>query len=159
MALYHFTVKNDSRPAYHKGEQKKGTRIRAALHSDYINRQGQYKEQDAKDADRLENLITSEKTPDAFYGLTTLMYASPYGHIYNTERGVALTDRPSDDTVAIALMVAQQTMQAPLVIKGSERFKARCIQVACDANLPVTFADSAMQDILLEQKEKKECQY
>ena len=156
MALYHFTVKNDSRPAYHKGEQKKGTRIRAALHSDYINRQGQYKEQDAKDADRLENLITSEKTPDAFYGLTTLMYASPYGHIYNTERGVALTDRPSDDTVAIALMVAQQTMQAPLVIKGSERFKARCIQVACDANLPVTFADSAMQDILLEQKEKKE---
>ena len=154
MALYHFTVKNDSRPAFHKGGEKKGARISAALHSDYINREGQYKNQDALDADRLANVITSEKVPDAFYGLTTKMYASPYGEIFNTDKGIAITDKPSEDTIAVALMVAHATMNAPLIIKGSERFKARCIQAAADANLPLTFADTAMQAVFERTKEK-----
>ena len=148
MALYHFTVKNDKRP-------KTKTQISAVEHSDYINREGKFKNIDERQPQSMDNIITSTRKPDAIDGRTVLLYSSPYGKITNTEKGIAVTDDPSYDTIATALMVAKETMTEPLIVNGSLAFKAKCIHAALLSDLPVTFKDANMQSIL--EKKQKSC--
>lgn len=148
MALYHFTVKSNKKP--------NGQRIKALEHVDYINREGKYKGYDEKDDSMLENLITSEKRKDALNGSTHLLYSSPFGIITNTTQGISVAQSPSMETIAIALMVADETMHAPLIITGSDTFKAKCVIAAIQAKLPITFQNPQMQTALLQKKEELE---
>ena len=149
MALYHFTVKNDKRP-------KTKTQISAVEHSDYINREGKFKNIDERQPQSMDNIITSTRKPDAIDGRTVLLYSSPYGKITNTEKGIAVTDDPSYDTIATALMVAKETMTEPLIVNGSLAFKAKCIHAALLSDLPVTFKDANMQSILEKKRKEKQ---
>lgn len=54
MALYHFTVKNDKRP-------KTKTQISAVEHSDYINREGKFKNIDERQPQSMDNVISSTR--------------------------------------------------------------------------------------------------
>ena len=149
MALYHFTVKNDKRP-------KTKTQISAVEHSDYINREGKFKNIDEHQPQSMDNIITSTRKPDAIDGRTVLLYSSPYGKITNTEKGIAVTDDPSYDTIATALMVAKETMTEPLTVNGSLAFKAKCIHAAVLADLSITFKDSNMQSVLDKKRKEKQ---
>ena len=51
MALYHFTVKNDKHPGTKK-------QIKAALHCDYINREGKYKNEGERLPQDMDNVIS-----------------------------------------------------------------------------------------------------
>lgn len=148
MALYYFTLKGDKRPG------KFGSHVKAVEHVDYIDREGKYKNIDKKDPKSLDNIITTKDVPNALNGSTVLLYDSPYGSITNTEKGLALADDPSPDTLAIAMMVAQKKMPGPLVIDGSDLFRAKCIQAALLADLPVSFADENLQAIFVQKKEE-----
>ena len=88
MALYHFTVKNDKHPGTKK-------QIKAALHCDYINREGKYKNEGERLPQDMDNVISSTQKTDAVGKKTWLLYSSPYGKITNTEKGLALTEDPS----------------------------------------------------------------
>ena len=147
MALYHFTMKSDRKP-----NKKK---VKASDHSDYINREGKYLDLDELKQKDLENIITSAGAiRDVFHETPALLYHSPYGDISNTARGVAVYHHPSIDTIAIALMVSHKKMQSPLVIRGSDAFKAKCIVAAVTADLPITFADASMQKLFEQKKEE-----
>ncbi|MGN0950126.1 MAG: MobA/MobL family protein [Mitsuokella sp.] len=149
MALYYFTIKNDKKPG------KFGTPIKATEHASYIERQGKYENIDEKDPKNQENVITTEGIKDAVEGNTLLLYDSPFGSITNTKKGLVITDDPSPDTIAIAMMVAQRKMPGPLVIRGSELFQAKCVHAALVANLPVSFADENLQAIFEKKKEER----
>lgn len=148
MALYHFTLKSDRKP-----NKKK---VKASEHTDYINREGKYANTDELAKKNLGNFITSAEVSDVFHGTPALLYHSPYGDISNTKNGVAVYRHPSLDTIAIALMVVQDKMQAPLVIEGSDKFKADCVVAALACDLPIRFADDTLQGIFTQKKEQDE---
>ena len=148
MALYYFTLKGDKRPG------KFGSHVKAVEHVDYIDREGKYKNIDAKNPKSLDNIITTTAGKDVLDGSTLLLYDSPYGSITNTDKGLALADDPSPDTLAIAMMVAQERIPGPLVLEGSDLFRAKCIQAALLADLPVSFADEDLQAIFIQKKEE-----
>ena len=148
MALYHFTIKNDKHPGTKK-------QIKAALHTDYINREGKYKNEDERQPQHMDNVISSAQKSNAVGEKTLLLYSSSYGKIINTEKGLALTEDPSYDTIAVALMIAKRTMKEPLTVNGSTVFRAKCIHAALLADLPVTFEDPAMQSILDKKRKEK----
>lgn len=149
MALYHFTVKNDKRP-------RTKTQIPAVEHSDYINREGKYKNVDERQPQSMDNVISSNRKPDAIDGRTVLLYSSPYGKITNTEKGIAVTDDPSYDTISMALIVAKETMDEPLNVNGSLAFKAKCIHAAVLADLPISFKDQNMQSVFDKKRKEKQ---
>lgn len=151
MALYHFRVKTDKRP----GDKKT---VRAIKHIEYINREGEFENIDDRKKQKLHehNLITSANKKDAFDGVRAALYVSNYGNIVNVEDGILIENDPSEDTLAIALMVAQQTLKAPLIIKGSERFKQKCVRAAALAELPVEFQDLDLQAKFLHLKERQD---
>lgn len=151
MALYHFRVKTDKRP----GDKKT---VKAIKHIEYINREGEFENIDDKKKPKLRerNLITSANKKDAFDGIRAALYVSSYGNIVNVEDGILIENDPSDDTLAIALMVAQQTLKGPLIIKGSERFKQKCVKAAAIAELPIEFQDLNLQTKFLHLKERQD---
>lgn len=149
MALYHFTVKTDKRTKDEK-------RINAVDKIAYINREGKYADLDRKEARDQENLITSEKRTDAFFGKRLYLYTSPFGKILNMEKGLLLSERPSHDTIAIALMIAKESMGDPLIVNGSNRFKAKCVEAAVAADLPISFENKSMQRKLERMRKEKE---
>lgn len=146
MALYHFTLKSDRKP-----NKKK---VKASEHTDYINRDGKYANTDELAKKNLGNFITSADVSDIFSGTPALLYHSPYGDISNTKNGVAVYRHPSLDTIAIALMVAYDKMHSPLIIEGSDKFKADCIVAALSCDLPIRFADETLQKIFTQKKEQ-----
>ncbi len=150
MALYHFTVKTDKRPG------RNGNRVRATQHVEYINREGQYKNYDKKDASIMNNLISSISKTDILDGTRALLYKSPYGDITNTEDGLKIENDPSLDTMTIALMVAHESMQDSLIIKGTDSFKQKCVMAAAMADLPITFFDRKLQMDLDEERKEIE---
>jgi len=150
MALYHFTVKTDKRPG------RSGTRVRATQHVEYINREGQYKNIDQKDASKMNNLILSFSKKDVLDGSRALLYESPYGNIINTEDGLKIENDPSLDTLAIALMVAKESMHDRIIIKGTDSFKQKCVMAAAMADLPITFFDGELQKALVAEREEIE---
>lgn len=142
MALYHFTLKTDKRPGGN------GSRVAAISHVEYINREGAFAKIDEKDASMMSNLITTETKKDALNGKRAILYMSTFGNITNTEDGLLIENQPTLDTLTIALMVAHETMHAPLTLKGSDYFKRKCVMAAAIADLPISFSDKQLQDRL-----------
>lgn len=154
MATYHFTVKTDKRP--------NGLRIQGVKHVDYINRENEYEDVDERREHHYgenfihglerKNLLDDEET--------ALLYDSPYGKIETNRKGLQISDSPSAETIAIALMISKRAMGDTVVVDGSDQFKAKCISAALLAELDIKFADEGMQKIfekkLEEQKDERE---
>ena len=95
---------------------------------------------------------------DAFEGkYIPLYYTDDYGSIANTPQGIALTNNPSLETIAIALSIADEALEhQPLIVKGSEKFKAKVMDVAVLSELNIAFADEFMQREFLRKREEAE---
>ena len=141
MAMFHFRIKSDKKP--------NGTKISAVQHVDYINREGRFStpEQWREKNIFVGNFITTEKSPKAFAGQDFLLYKSDdFGSIKNTERGIEVTENASEETIAIALVLASQVMNhQPLIINGSEEFKKLALKTAVLKDLPISFDDLSFQ--------------
>lgn len=147
MALYHFRVKTDKRPG-------DGATVKGIRHVEYITREGEFSsvgEQKTENA-----LITSVHKKDALNGVRAVLYLSPYGNITNVEDGILIENNPSEDTLTIALMIAHHAMDEPLIIKGSDKFKTKCVNAAASAVLPLSFYDPEMQSEFLRKKETRQ---
>ena len=145
MAMYHFRIKSDKKP--------NGTKISAVKHVEYINREGKFStlEQWEEKNKFVGNVITTEKIPNAFGGQNLLLYKTDdYGSIRNSARGIEVTEKATEETIAIALVLASQTMDnQPLILHGSEDFKKEALKTAVVKDLPISFDDmSAQRDFI-----------
>ena len=147
--MYHFRLKSDKKPD--------GTRISPVQHIDYIRHEGKYLEEKewAEKNKFAGDLITSAEVKNACRDLNTLLYKTDnFGGIRNTENGIEVTEKASMTTIAVALMLAEETMNhKPLIISGSNEFLRKVIDTAIFDNLPISFADKRMQSELIKQKE------
>ena len=139
--MYHFRIKSDKKP--------NGTKISAVQHVEYINREGKFStpEQWQQKNKFVGDFISSEKFPNAFDGQNILLYKTDdYGSIKNTARGIEVTQNASEETIAIALVLAAQTMDnQPLVLHGSDEFKKEALKTAVLKDLPISFDDLSFQ--------------
>ena len=149
MAMYHFRIKSDKKP--------NGTKISAVKHVEYINREGKFStlEQWQQKNKFVGDFISTEKFPNAFDGQNTLLYKTDdFGSIRNSQRGIEVTQNASEETIAIALVLASQTMNhQPLIINGSEEFKKAVLKTAVLQDLPISFDDLTFQNDFLRYKE------
>ena len=145
MAMYHFRLKSDKKPS--------GAKISAAQHLEYINREGKFStpEQWREKNQFVGNYITTEEPPKAFGGQNTLLYKTDdYGSIRNSVKGIEITKNATEETIAIALVLAAKTMEnQPLILNGTDEFKKAALKVAIQKDLPISFYDlSAQRDFI-----------
>lgn len=152
MAMYHFKLKSDKKPD--------GTRISPVQHVDYIRHEGNFAEDKQWEAKNkfVGNYITSAEVKNACKNLNSLLYKTEnFGSIRNTENGIEVTEKASLTTIAVALMLADETMNhQPLIISGTNEFIKKVIATAIFDNLPVSFADKRIQNEVRRLKEKKD---
>ncbi len=149
MAMYHFRIKSDKKP--------NGTKISAVQHVEYINREGKFStpEQWQQKNKFVGDFISSEKFPNAFDGQNILLYKTDdYGSIRNSQQGIEVTQNASEETIAIALVLASHVMNnQPLIINGSEEFKKAVLKTAVLQDLPISFDDLSFRNDFLRYKE------
>ena len=149
MAMYHFRIKSDKKP--------NGTKIFAVQHVEYINREGKFStpEQWQQKNKFVGDFISTEKFSNTFDGQNILLYKTDdFGSIRNSQRGIEVTQNASEETIAVALILASQVMNhQPLIINGSEEFKKAVLKTAILKDLPISFDDLTMQNDFLRYKE------
>ena len=152
MAMYHFRIKSDKKP--------NGTKVSAVKHVEYINREGTFAHDEHwKETNKfVNNFITTAQTPNAFDGFYDLLYKTDdFGSIKNSQRGIEVTDNASLTTVAIALMLADESMQhKPLIVNGSSAFRKSILTAATQANLNLSFQDKLMQRAFEQKKAEQD---
>ena len=141
MAMFHFRLKSDKKP--------NGTKISAVKHVEYINREGTFSDDGHRQGvdNFVGNFIATEKTTNAFSGQNTFLYkTNGLGLIQNTAKGIEVSEKASETTIAIALVLASESMyHQPLIINGSEEFKKSVLKTATLQDLPISFDDLIMQ--------------
>ena len=149
MAMFHFRIKSDKKPD--------GTKISAFKHVEYIRREGNFTEVEHWEQKNkfVGNFISSKFSQNIFDGQNFLLYKTDdFGSIRNSESGVEVTENYSPTTLAVALTLADKTMNhQPLVISNSPNFKKSILQAALDFNLNISFDDKFMQDEFVRRKE------
>ena len=152
MAMFHFRLKSDKKPD--------GTRISPIQHVDYIRHEGNFAEDREWQAHNkfVGNFISSAEIKNACKNLNSLLYKTDnFGSIRNTAEGLEVTEKASLTTIAVALMLADETMKhQPLIISGTNEFIREVLDTAIFENLPISFADKRIQNEVRRQKEKKE---
>ena len=152
MAMFHFRLKSDKKPD--------GTRISPIQHVDYIRHEGNFAEAREWQAHNkfVGNFLSSAEIKNACKNLNSLLYKTDnFGSIRNTAEGLEVTEKASLTTIAVALMLADETMNhKPLIISDSNAFIKKVLDTAIFANLPISFADKRIQTEFRRLKEKKE---
>ena len=150
--MYHFRIKSDKKP--------NGMKISAVKHVEYINREGTFAQDELWKQNNkfVGNFITTAQMPNALDGLNALLYKTDdFGSIKNSERGIEVTEKFSHTTIAIALVLADKTLNhQPLIINGSLDFHKTVLQVALEDNLTISFHDKLMQETFELRKREKE---
>ena len=148
MAIFHFRIKSNKKP--------NGTKISAVQHVEYINREGKFStpEQWQEKNKFVGDFITTEKSPKSFDGQNVLLYKTDdYGSIRNTAKGIEVTKNASEETIAIALVLASNTMEnQPLILHGTEEFKKEALKVGIQKDLPISFDDLSFQREFIHNK-------
>ncbi len=152
MAMFFFRLKSDKKPD--------GTKISAVQHVDYIRREGNFAEVENWEQKNkfVGNFISSADIQNICDGQNFLLYKTDdFGSIRNSENGIEVTENFSPTTLAVALTLADKTMNhQPLIISGSPDFKKSVINAAIYFNLNISFADKFMQYEFTHQKEALE---
>lgn len=150
MACYHFTVKTDKSPD--------GLSIKSVTHSDYINREGKYKNydytQEIKRQTYGENGIGGVENAPVLLRPQPI-YKSVFGSIKDFGDRFAVTDSPGSQTVDAALLLAVKRYGTRLSITGDPKFKAQVIAAALAMQLKIECpTDPDLQKILTREKKK-----
>ena len=152
MAMFHFRLKSDKKP--------NGTKVSAVKHVEYINREGTFAHDEhwKQNNKFVDNFITTAQTLNALDEFNDLLYKTDdFGSIKNSQRDIEVTDNASLTTIAIALMLADESMgHKPLIVKGSSAFRKSVLTAAAQANLHISFQDKMMQRGLEQKKAEQE---
>ena len=149
MAMFHFRLKSD--------KKLNGTKISAAQHVKYINREEKFSSQEQWQEKNkfVGNFITTAEIKNLLEGQDALLYKTDdFGSIRNSANGIEVSQNASETTIAIALLLSHQAMNnQPLILHGSPQFQKAVLQAAIQDDLPVSFADKLTQNEFLRLKE------
>ena len=150
MAMFHFRLKSDKKPD--------GTKISAVKHVDYIRHEGNFADNELwlQNNKFVGNFISSAQIKNTLDGQNFLLYKTDdFGSIRNSEHGIEVTENSSPTTLAIALILANETMNhQPLIISGSTDFQKSLLNAAILFDLDISFADKLLQNQFLKSKEQ-----
>ncbi len=150
MAMFHFRLKSDKKPD--------GTKISAVKHVDYIRHEGNFADNELwlQNNKFVGNFISSAQIKNTLDGQNFLLYKTDdFGSIRNSEHGIEVTENSSPTTLAIALILANETMNhQPLIISGSTDFQKSLLNAAILFDLDISFADKLLQNQFLKTKEQ-----
>ena len=150
MAMFHFRIKSDKKPD--------GTKISAVKHVDYIRHEGNFADNKLWQQNNkfVGNFISSAQPQNTLDGQNILLYKTDdFGSIRNSEHGIEVTENSSPTTLAIALMLANETMNhQPLTLSGSTDFQKSLLNAAILFDLDISFADKLLQNQFLKSKEQ-----
>ncbi len=148
MAMFHFRIKSDKKPD--------GTKVSAFKHVEYIRREGNFAQVENWEQKNkfVGNFISSADVKNVCNGQNFLLYKTDdFGSIRNSENRIEVTENSSPTTLAVALTLADKTMNhQPLIISGSPNFKQSVLQAALVFNLDISFADKLMQNEFVRRK-------
>ena len=151
MAMYHFRIKTDKKPD--------GTKISAVQHVDYIRREGNYAEEKEWEEKNkfVGNCISAAGNKNGSEDLKCLLYkTAKFGSIRKTEEGIEVTEKATPTTIAVALMLADETMNhKPLIISGTTNFKKSIMDAAEKFNLEIKFEDRLMEIEIKRRRAKR----
>ena len=149
MAMFHFRIKSDKKPD--------GTKVSAFKHVEYIRREGNFAQVENWEQKNkfVGYLISSTDVKNICDGQNFLLYKTDdFGSVRNSENGIEVTEKSSPTTLAVALTLADKTMNhQPLIISSSPNFKQSVLQTALVFNLDISFADKLMQNEFVRRKE------
>lgn len=150
MACYHFTAKTDKSPD--------GLSIKSVTHSDYINREGKYKNydymQEMKRQTYGENGIGGVENAPVLLRPQPI-YKSVFGSIKDFGDRFAVTDAPGSQTVDAALLLAVKRYGTRLSITGDPKFKAQVIAAALAMKVKIECpTDPDLQKIITREEKK-----
>ena len=150
MAMFHFRIKSDKKPD--------GTKISAVKHVDYIRHEGRFADNELWQQNNkfVGNFISSDQIKNTLDGKNILLYKTDdFGSIRNSEQGIEVTENSSPTTLAIALMLAKETLEhQPLTLSGSPDFQKSVLNAALLFDLDISFADKLLQNQFLKLKEQ-----
>ena len=132
MALVHFRLKSDKKP--------NGSKVSAVRHVEYINRQGQFSNID-NPATFSGFFISSPDTKNICDGLDFFLYKTDaFGCIKNSANGIEVSNNASPTTLAIALLLADNSMNHQPLLTYSPRDSGGglCYQQPMLKNLSLT---------------------
>lgn len=143
MALFRFEIKSD------KKKSANGQRISAKLHAEYIDRKGRYKDVDQRELERAatENVISGPNLIEHQPGREILLYSSPFGVIRQDDAGIKISKGASMQTIATALLVAQNIYGDELSVHGNESFRQDVAKAAYSLDLPIHFTTNFANDL------------
>ena len=151
MAMYHFRIKTDKKPD--------GTRISAVQHVDYIRREGNYAEEKewGEKNKFIGNCISTAENKNGGNKLKCLLYKTDeFGSIRKTEEGIEVTEKATPTTIAVALMLADETMKhKQLIISGTTNFKKSIMDAAEKFNLEIKFENRLMEIEIKRRRAKR----
>ncbi len=128
MAMFHFRIKSDKKPD--------GTKVSAFKHVEYIRREGNFAEVENWEEKNkfVGNFISSTDAKNICDGQNFLLYKTDdFGSIRNSANGIEVTENFSPTTLAVALSIANKTMNhQPLMISSLPHFKQSVLQSALD---------------------------
>ena len=146
--MFHFRIKSDKKPD--------GTKVSAFKHVEYIRREGNFAQVENWEQKNkfVGYLISSTDVKNICDGQNFLLYKTDdFGSVRNSENGIEVTEKSSPTTLAVALTLADKTMNhQPLIISSSPHFKQSVLQAALDFNLDISFADKLMQNEFARRK-------
>lgn len=150
--MYHFRIKSDKKP--------NGVKVSAVQHVEYINREGTFAHDEHwKETNKFgDNFITTAQSQNALDGFYDLLYKTDdFGSIKNSQRGIEVTDNASLTTIAIALLLTDESMQhKPLIVNGSSAFRKSVLTAATQANLNLSFQDKLLQRAFEQKKAEQD---
>ena len=150
MAMFHFRLKSDKKPD--------GTKISVVKHVDYIRHEGKFADNELwlQNNKFIGNFISSDQIKNTLAGKNILLYKTDnFGSIRNSEHGIEVTENSSPTTLAIALMLANETSNhQPLTLSGSSNFQTSVLNAALLFDLDISFADKLLQNQFLKLKEQ-----
>ena len=149
MALYRFEAKSSK-----NGSGKK--------HSDYLNREGKYKDWDMKEMLKQQCFSKNILSPKSFnsenntaYPKERYLYRNVCGSIIEKDNQLKISDDASEDTIQLAIVLAVKKFGNSLNITGTDTFKAMVVKATVDINYNINFSDMEVNNNINKLREQE----
>lgn len=149
MALYRFEAKSSK-----NGSGKK--------HSDYLNREGKYKDWDMKEMLKQQCFSKNILSPKSFnsenntaYPKERYLYRNVCGSIIEKDNQLKISDDASEDTIQLAIVLAVKKFGNSLNITGTDTFKAMVVKATVDINYNINFSDMEVNNNIHKLREQE----
>lgn len=151
MAHYHLRLKTN--------KSSKNKNVTGKNHTDYINREGKFKNIDEREILNEQTFIQKNEikvnNTEEFGKIKKNLYVNVCGSIIFADNVLKITDKASDDTVQLALFLAiKLNKNNELDIHGDEIFKNQIVKAGAEIENDIIFNDRELNNKIKNMKEE-----